>query len=210
MRRAHVDHSRRSALKTIVAGTGAVALWPLLAEEAAAAFARIQTTPAAATRPDFSGVWVDIPKSYSRLHQSEGVPSPQPWSSPITIVQTSAALSVEYRTNARSHALVLLSYRLDGTETMNTYGGSTPTWSAGVHWEGQTLVLISNLEVPGNASSGMKRYERRDELVLQSATTLQLSCSNTLAGNITGNTRRLQRTGPPPSRGAGSVPQTRS
>jgi hypothetical protein len=208
MRRAHVDHSRRSALKTIVAGTGAGALWPLLSEEAAAAFAHIQTTPVAGTRPDFSGVWVDIPKSHSRPYQSEGVPSPQPWSSPITIVQNSAAITVAYRSGARSHAAVLLSYHLDGTETTNTYGGTAPQWTARVHWEGQTLVLISNLGVPGNVSSGIKRYERRDELVLESATTLQLSCSNTLAGNTSGNTRRLQRTGPPSRRSAGSASQS--
>ena len=45
----HVDLSRRAALKTLGAGVGAGALWPLLSDEASAAFARIQSTQAPPT-----------------------------------------------------------------------------------------------------------------------------------------------------------------
>jgi hypothetical protein len=45
---AHEPHdlTRRAALKTIGAGIGAAVVWPYLSDEAAAAFARIQTTQA--------------------------------------------------------------------------------------------------------------------------------------------------------------------
>jgi hypothetical protein len=44
-----VDRSRRAALKTLGAGLGAATVWPYLSDEAAAAFAARQASPAPAT-----------------------------------------------------------------------------------------------------------------------------------------------------------------
>ena len=49
MARPQVDHARRAALKTLGAGLGAAVVWPCLSDDAAAAFARIQSAQAPPT-----------------------------------------------------------------------------------------------------------------------------------------------------------------
>ena len=81
---------------------------------------------AASEKPNFSGVWTRIPE-----RQPQPPPGTlsvlQPWAQgqPVTIAQDESSITIAYVSNARNHGRILLTYKLDGTETMNS-GGSSP------------------------------------------------------------------------------------
>jgi hypothetical protein len=123
----------------------------------------------------------------------------------VTIAQDESSITIAYVSNARNHGRILLTYKLDGTETMNS-GGSSPgpqNRPSTATWEGASLVLISFGETPDRATGGMARNEFRDRLTLESPTTFRLETSRTVKSNRATLEARFQRLGPPPGRGSG-------
>jgi hypothetical protein len=201
MGRMPVDLNRRAVLKIV----GAVLVGTPVPKETIAAFERAQT-PAPSTRPDFTGVWTHVPGSAAVMRAVPGLIVGQSWGrlpTPVTLSQDAASLVITYISNARSHQRVQLTYRLDGTETMNSNGASAAPQDrpSRAVWEGSTLVLLSRVDLPDRASGGTTRHEFRDVLALESPDVLRVQTSHTARGATAAVVSRLQRIGPPTGRG---------
>ena len=164
---------------------------------------------AVSEKPNFSGVWTRIPERQPQSSPGTLIVD-QPWAQgqPVTIAQDASSITIAYVSNSRNHGRILLTYNLDGTETMNS-GGSSPgprDRPSTATWDGASLVLISIGETRDRTTGAMARNEFRDRLTLESSTTLRLETSRTVKGDRATREARFQRAGPPPGRGSGESP----
>jgi hypothetical protein len=108
--------------------------------------AAVPTLTASQAKADFSGSW----KSAS----SDDPPPPPPPPPPprtlaMTITQTATALVIERTLSDQSAAVIQkVTYKLDGTESLNTNGVMTTRTHAS--WQGPQLVLSTIHSVEGN------------------------------------------------------------
>jgi hypothetical protein len=144
-----------------------------------------QRSASPSNRPNFSGVWTEIPpEAPEPARNPDELVAMIDWSSPTTLTQDDATLTVEYRGNDRSHALRKFVYRLDGSTTSNVLTGSVNPQgrSSTAAWEGATLVLTDLVDWPNRlAGTTQKRLDRR-ALSLESPDVLRVEASLRLGG----------------------------
>jgi hypothetical protein len=144
-----------------------------------------------AQQPNFAGRWALVPDSTPPGTNASATPgSPgSGWGTPLTIVQDSARLTVEYPFFSRYDLQPPLQfvYALNGTETKNTVmmGNGFQEQFCRAAWSGSTLVLTTVHVVANPAGSGDSlRVEVARRLSLESST--RLIIETTRAGVLGG------------------------
>jgi hypothetical protein len=104
-------------------------------------------TVASAQKPDFSGTWTLDPASAPPAGGGGG--GGALGNGPATVKQTADALTIE---RTMGDARVTLTYKLDGTESRNTFVGRSGQSIDSVstaRWDGPSLTIVTKLEMDG-------------------------------------------------------------
>lgn len=122
-------------------------------------------------KPDLSGVWIPAePTSPADAPQaaSPGGPAAPPRTLSLTIVQTPSHMRVERRVTLEGRELTFdLTYKLDGTESVNQQGPLVFATTAG--WDDAALVLSSTVTADTRPIGTVReRYQMQgDELIVE-------------------------------------------
>lgn len=151
----------------------------------------------AQTRPDFSGSWA---RADSTEQPSIAATGDAPfvsgdmgsgWGSPLTIRQGSNSFAVEYAhfSSYDMQPPLHLVYALDGSDSLNSImiGHTQSTQHSRALWREQTLVITTQIKVPGSDARG----EMQHALTLESPQTLVIE--TTRSGNF-GSASSVTRT----------------
>lgn len=192
---------RQVAFSVLVAAVGSFVVQPWSPP-------RVTAAAQASGAPDFSGVWRYLEGTYEARQKLPGFSLHPMWvtlRTPVTITQNRELLTIGYVSDARSHQRVQLTYRLDGSETMNSSGASVSPQDrpSRAEWQGESLVLISFADLPDRASGGKLRNEFRDVLTLESPRMMRVESSRAANGMAVTMLARLQRAETPAGRAAG-------
>jgi hypothetical protein len=108
-------------------------------------------TVASAQKPDFSGTWTLDPASTPDAGGGSGGRGGGGGlgNGPATVKQTADALTIE---RTMGDARVTLTYKLDGTESRNTFVGRSGQSIDSVstaRWDGPSLTIVTKLEMDG-------------------------------------------------------------
>jgi hypothetical protein len=98
-------------------------------------------------KPDFSGTWTLDPASAQAAGGGGGGGAPGNGSA--TVKQTADALTIE---RTMGDARVTLTYKLDGTESRNTFvvrGGQSADSISTASWDGPKLTIVTKTEMDG-------------------------------------------------------------
>ncbi len=108
-------------------------------------------TVAWAQKPDFSGTWTLDPASAPAAGGGGGGGGAL-GSGPATVKQTADALTIE---RTMGDAKVILTYKLDGTESRNTMmgrGGQSADSVSTAKWDGPKLTIVTKQEMGGEVT----------------------------------------------------------
>ncbi len=111
-------------------------------------------TVASAQKPDFSGTWTLDPASAPAADGGSGGGGGRGGggglgNGPATVKQTADALTIE---RTMGDAKVTLSYKLDGTESRNTFvgrSGQSVDAVSTAKWDGPRLTIVTKTEMDG-------------------------------------------------------------
>jgi hypothetical protein len=106
-------------------------------------------TVAWAQKPDFSGTWTLDPASAPAAGAGRGGGGGALGTGPATVKQTADALTIE---RTMGDARVTLTYKLDGTESRNTFvvrGGQSADSISTASWDGPKLTIVTKTEMDG-------------------------------------------------------------
>jgi hypothetical protein len=144
----------------------------------------LRATLAAQPPADFSGRWTLDAPAIATTPAVPGTPAAAAapgdmgsgWGSTITIAQDAKRLSVEYTVFSRYDLQppLTFAYPIDGSEGRNTVmmGRGEQIESSRARWDGQTLVIVTTLQVADRGAGRAFTAELTRRLWLESPTTM--------------------------------------
>jgi hypothetical protein len=170
--------------------------------------AALAAAPGAQLPADFSGKWTLDAPAIASTPAVPGTPSTAAapgdmgsgWGSTITITQDTQRLSVEYAffTRYDLQPPLKFTFPLDGSEGRNTVslGRGEQLESSRARWDGQTLVIVTKLEVADRAAGKPFTAEVTRKVWLESPTMLVVEVTRAgVLGGPASTTRSVYRKG---------------